>query len=49
MIPVLLVDKPLINKHGGAEDQLFRRRGLDEFRVKALVKLLESNLLHADA
>lgn len=44
-MPVLLINEALIRKHGGSEDQLSHRRGLDEFRLKALVKLLESKSL----
>ena len=40
--PVLFVDEPLIVKHGGHADQLSRSTGLDKFRIKALVKLLDS-------
>lgn len=39
--PVLLVDEPLVIKHGGHADQLSRRHwGLDRFRIRALEKLL---------
>ncbi len=40
-----LIDKKLITKHAGHEDQLsFKHWGMDRFRVKALEKLLKSNL-----
>ena len=40
-----LIDKKLITKHAGHEDQLsFKHWGMDRFRVKALEKLLRSNL-----
>ena len=39
-MPVLLVDEPLIEKHGGHRDQLSAAWGLDRFRIKALRKIL---------
>ena len=48
-MPVLLVDEPLINKHGGHEDQLSAQWGLDEYRIRALEKiLLEDHLSDGD-
>lgn len=41
--PVLLVDEPLIEKHGGHEDQLSNQRGLDFYRILALEKFLNSS------
>ena len=41
---VLLVDEPLIEKHGGHPDQLSNQIGLDEYRIKALDKLLASEV-----
>jgi len=39
--PVLFVDRPLITKYGGHDDQLSRRYpAMDRFRVRALEKLL---------
>lgn len=39
--PFLFIDKPLIVKRGGHEDQLSRKHwGMDRFRVTALLKLL---------
>jgi len=39
-----LVDKPLITKYAGHEDQLsFKHWGMDRFRVKTLEKLVESD------
>jgi glycosyltransferase involved in cell wall biosynthesis len=35
-----LVDEPLVIKRGGHPDQLSRQRGIDRFRIRALVKLL---------
>ena len=48
--PVLLVDEPLVVKHGGHDDQLSTRIwGLDRFRIRALEKLLgEADLTTAD-
>ncbi|MEE8138400.1 MAG: glycosyltransferase family A protein [Thermoanaerobaculia bacterium] len=41
--PVLLVDEPLVVKHGGRADQLSRRiGGLDRYRIRALEKILSS-------
>ena len=41
--PVLLVDEPLVVKHGGHQDQLSRTvPGLDRYRIRVLLKLLES-------
>lgn len=43
--PIALVDKKLVNKYGGADDQLsVKHRGTDRFRVKALEKHLETAL-----
>lgn len=41
--PVLLVDEPLIEKHGGHEDQLSNQRGLDSYRILALEKFLDNS------
>ncbi len=43
--PVYLMDKPLIIKRGGHDDQLSRSPGLDKFRIQALKKIIESSLL----
>jgi len=43
--PVYLIDIPLIIKRGGHDDQLSRAPGLDKFRIRALQKIVESNLL----
>lgn len=46
--PVLYVDGPVIVKYGGHDDQLSARyRGMDRFRIQALVNMLESNGLTA--
>lgn len=43
---VVLVDEPLVVKHGGRRDQLSRRHwGMDRFRVRALEKVLSSAVL----
>jgi glycosyltransferase involved in cell wall biosynthesis len=39
--PVGLVPESLVIKRGGHPDQLSRQRGLDRFRIQALVKLLQ--------
>lgn len=47
--PVYLIDKELVVKEGGHEDQLSRRFGsLDRFRIKAIVKLIKSGILTVD-
>ena len=43
--PVFLIDTPLIIKRGGHSDQLSASSGLDKFRIKAIKKIIESNLL----
>ena len=44
--PIYLIDKGLIVKEGGHEDQLSRRfTGMDRFRIKAIAKLIESGML----
>lgn len=44
--PVTLVREPLVIKYGGHADQLSRKYwGMDRFRVRSLVKLLESGVL----
>jgi len=44
--PVLYVDMPLLLKFGGHRDQLsMRYLGMDQFRLKALLKLLVNNKL----
>ena len=39
-MPVLLIDEPLIEKHGGFDDQLSAQWGLDRWRIQALEKIL---------
>ncbi len=44
--PIKLVEQPLLTKYGGHGDQLSRQFwGLDRFRVKALLKILETGQL----
>ena len=43
--PVHLIDTPLIIKRGGHDDQLSSMKGLDKFRIKAIVKIIKSNRL----
>jgi len=43
---VYLIQQPLIIKEGGHSDQLSsRHKGMDRFRIKALVKLIKSGVL----
>jgi len=47
--PIYLIDKGLVVKEGGHEDQLSRQfSGMDRFRIKAIVKLIESGILSPD-
>lgn len=43
--PVHLIDTPLIIKRGGHADQLSKAVGLDQYRIRSLVKIIESDLL----
>jgi glycosyltransferase involved in cell wall biosynthesis len=44
--PVLYVDEPLLRKVGGHDDQLSRQYwGMDRFRIKALEKILDADVL----
>ncbi len=45
--PVDLIENPLIIKRGGHADQLSRAPGLDKYRIRSLMKLLEDNILTA--
>ena len=47
-MPVLLVDEPLIEKHGGHRDQLSAAWGLDRYRIRALQKILGKGELSVD-
>ena len=47
--PVLYIDKPLIRKYGGHDDQLSRVFfGMDRFRIYALEKIIRDNRLAFD-
>ena len=46
--PVHLIDRPLIIKRGGHDDQLSSRAGLDKFRIKSIEKIIKSGLLSDD-
>ncbi len=44
--PVAYVDRPLVVKHGGHDDQLSRTvPALDRYRIRALTKMLDSGVL----
>lgn len=48
--PVRLIDKLLVTRYGGHEDQLSRRHwGMDRFRVRALSKMLDGDDLEPSA
>ncbi len=51
--PIFLIDTPLIIKRGGHADQLSKNPALDKYRIKALKKILDQNVLsekqHRDA
>lgn len=45
--PVYLIEERLVVKEGGGQDQLsFRYKGMDRFRIEALVKLIKSSVLN---
>jgi glycosyltransferase involved in cell wall biosynthesis len=47
--PVLLVNEPLVVRHGGHDDQLSRRvPALDRYRIRALEKILGSGILGSE-
>jgi glycosyltransferase involved in cell wall biosynthesis len=46
--PIALIATPLVIKRGGHQDQLSRAPGLDKFRIRAIKKLLDSNLLSTE-
>lgn len=49
LYPVYLIKQALIIKEGGASDQLSaRHKGMDRFRIKALVKLVKSGTLNEE-
>lgn len=43
--PIFLIDTPLIIKRGGHTDQLSKNPALDKYRIKALKKILDQNVL----
>jgi len=43
--PISLIEDPLVIKRGGHPDQLSGKRSMDRFRIYALKKILESDLL----
>lgn len=46
--PISLIDTPLVIKRGGHKDQLSKTPGLDKYRIKALEKIIQSNMLSKD-
>jgi glycosyltransferase involved in cell wall biosynthesis len=46
--PVYLINKPFIIKRGGHADQLSRQPALDKFRIRAIKKILDSQMLSVD-
>jgi len=47
--PIYLISKELVVKEGGHEDQLSRRfTGMDRFRIRAIVKVIQSGMLSPD-
>jgi GT2 family glycosyltransferase len=43
--PVHLIDTALVIKRGGHDDQLSKATGLDKYRIRSLVKIIDSDLL----
>ena len=49
VLPVIFLDQPLIMKYGGHADQLSRvDNGIEQYRIKSLEKILQSESLSAD-
>jgi len=47
--PIHLIDRDLVVKEGGHADQLSRKHtGMDRFRIRAIVKLINSGVLSSD-
>ena len=47
--PIYLIDREFVVKEGGHEDQLSRKHiGMDRFRIKAIIKLINSGVLSVD-
>jgi hypothetical protein len=45
MLPVFLIEEPLVVKRGGHSDQLSKTTGIDRHRIRALEKLLQGKEL----
>jgi len=43
--PIYLIDRQLVAKHGGHDDQLSRNPGLDRYRIQSIVNILENHTL----
>ena len=43
--PIYLIDRQLVVKRGGHEDQLSRNSGLDRYRIQSIVTILETHTL----
>jgi glycosyltransferase involved in cell wall biosynthesis len=46
--PIYLIDKPLIVKNGGHDDQLSKTAALDKYRIQSITSLLESGTINAE-
>ncbi len=46
--PVFLLNRELIIKRGGHDDQLSRAPGLDKYRIQSLIKIIKENILSSD-
>ena len=46
--PVFLINRELIIKRGGHDDQLSRAPGLDKYRIQSLFKIIKKNILSSD-
>jgi glycosyltransferase involved in cell wall biosynthesis len=46
--PIHLIDRPLVVKHGGHNDQLSRMPELDKYRIQSIARLLNSGVLSRD-
>jgi glycosyltransferase involved in cell wall biosynthesis len=45
--PVYLIDRPLVIKRGGHDDQLSRNPGLDRYRILSIANMLENHVLNS--
>ena len=43
--PIYLIERQMVVKRGGHDDQLSRNPGLDRYRIQSIVKILESHQL----